>query len=127
MPGRGTVDPVFVLRRLNEKFRAKNKIFFICWPGKVFWLGAKGSYLFCFEKEERVPEYLVNGVISLYKSCKTAVSADGKLSISFSVKVGVYQGSDLSPLLFIIVMDVPTEDARDGSWIELLYPYPKNC
>ena len=78
-------------------------------------MGAKGSYLFCFEKEERVPEYLVNGVISLYKSCKTAVSADGKLSISFSVKVGVYQGSDLSPLLFIIVMDVPTEDARDGS------------
>ena len=127
MPGRGTVDPVFVLRRLNEKFRAKNKIFFICWPGKGFGLGAKGSYLFCFEKEERVPEYLVNGVISLYKSCKTAVSADGKLSISFSVKVGVYQGSDLSPLLFIIVMDVPTEDARDGSWIELLYPYPKNC
>ena len=25
MPGRGTVDAVFVLRRLSEKFRAKNK------------------------------------------------------------------------------------------------------
>ena len=25
MPGRGTVDAVFVLRRLREKFRAKNK------------------------------------------------------------------------------------------------------
>ena len=25
MPGRGTVDVVFVLKRLNEKFRAKNK------------------------------------------------------------------------------------------------------
>ena len=30
MPGRGTVDAVFVLRRLSEKFRAKNKkLFFI--------------------------------------------------------------------------------------------------
>ena len=25
MPGRGTVDAVFILRRLSEKFRAKNK------------------------------------------------------------------------------------------------------
>ena len=29
MPGRGTVDAVFVLRRLNEKFRAKNKKLFL--------------------------------------------------------------------------------------------------
>ena len=30
MPGRGTVDAVFVPRRLSEKFRAKNKrLFFI--------------------------------------------------------------------------------------------------
>ena len=29
MPRRGTVDAVFVLRRLSEKFRAKNKLFFI--------------------------------------------------------------------------------------------------
>ena len=29
MQGRGTVDAVFVLRRLTEKFRAKNKLFFV--------------------------------------------------------------------------------------------------
>ena len=30
MSGRGTVDAVFVLRRLTEKFRAKNKkLFFV--------------------------------------------------------------------------------------------------
>ena len=30
MPGRGTVDAVFLLRRLSEKFRAKKKkLFFI--------------------------------------------------------------------------------------------------
>ena len=38
MPGRGTVDDVLVLRRLIEKFRAKNKLFFfyVCWPEKGF-------------------------------------------------------------------------------------------
>ena len=59
--------------------------------------------------------------MSLYKDCKTAVSDDGKLSSSFSVKVGVHQGSSLSPLLFIIVMDILTEDVIDGSLMELLY------
>ena len=29
MPGRGTADAVFVLRRLTEKFSIKNKKFFI--------------------------------------------------------------------------------------------------
>ena len=29
MPGRGTVDAVFVLRRLSEKFRAKSKFLFV--------------------------------------------------------------------------------------------------
>ena len=59
-----------------------------------------------------------------YKGCKTAVSVDGRLSSSFSVKVGVHQGSDLSPLLFIMVMDVLTVDVRDGSLgslMELLF------
>ena len=59
--------------------------------------------------------------LSLYKGCKTAVSVVGELSSSFSVKVGVHQGSALSPLLFIMVMDVLTDDVRDGSLMELLY------
>ena len=37
------------------------------------------------------------------------------------MKVGVHKGSALSPLLFIMVMmDVLTEDVRDGSLTQLL-------
>ena len=59
--------------------------------------------------------------MSLYKGCKTTVSVDWELSSSFSVKAGVHQGSALSLLLFIMVMDVLTEDVSDGSLMELLY------
>ena len=69
-----------------------------------------------------VLEYLVNGVTSIYKDCKTTVSVDGELSSSFYVKVGVQQGSALSPLLFLMVVNVLTEDVRNGSLMELLYP-----
>ena len=72
-------------------------------------------------RRKGVPEHLVNGVKSLYKGCKTAASSDAVLSSSFSVKVGVHQGSALSPLLFIMVMDVLTEDVTGGSLMELLY------
>ena len=72
-------------------------------------------------RQKGVPEYLVDGVMPLYKGCKTAVSVDGELSSSFSVKVGVHQKSTLSPPLFIMVMDALTEDVRDGLLMELLY------
>ena len=54
--------------------------------------------------------------MSLYNGCETALSVDGELSSSFSVKVDVHEGSALSPLLFIMVMDVLTVD---GSLMEL--------
>ena len=121
MPGRGTVDAVFVLRRLSEKFRDKNRLFFIFDDlEKAFDRVPREVIRFALRRKG-VPEYLVNGVMSLYKGCKTAVSVDGELSSSFSVKVGVHQGSALSPLLFIMVIDVLTEDVRDGSFMELLY------
>ena len=51
----------------------------------------------------------------------TSDSVDEELSSSFSVKSGVHQGSAFSPLLFIMVMDVLTEDVKDGLLMELLY------
>ena len=121
MPERGTVDAVFVLRRPTEKFRAKNKLFFVFVDlEKAFDRVPRGVIRFALRRKG-VPEYLVNGVMSLYEGCKTAVLVDGELSSSFSVKVGVHQVSALSPLLFIMVMDVLTEDVRDGSLMELLY------
>ena len=91
-----------VLKRLTEKFRGKKKLFFIF-------------------VEKCVPEYLVRGVVSLYKGCRTAVSVDEELSSSFSVKFSVHQGSALSPLRFIMVIGVLTENVKDVSLMELLY------
>ena len=59
--------------------------------------------------------------MSLYEGTKTRVRVDSELSEEFEVKVGMHQGSVLSPFIFAVVVDVVTEFATDGALCELLY------
>ena len=106
------------LKNLDLKTRSRFQVFhglentFNRVPREVicFALGQKG-----------VAEYLENGVMALYHGCKTVFSVKGELPYSFSVKVGVHQGSAISPLLFVTVTDFSTEDVKYVSLMELLY------
>ena len=66
---------------------------------------AKGKKLYmCFVDIENAfdrLEVLVRSVMSLYEGAKTKVRVDSELSEEIEVKVGMHQGSVLSPFLFI--------------------------
>ena len=66
-------------------------------------------------------EVLVQAVMSLYEGSRTKVRVGSGTSEEFGVRVGVHQGSVLSPLILAIVVDVVTEHAREGSLNEILY------
>ena len=68
-----------------------------------------------------IPEALIRAVMSLYEGAKTRVRVGLELSQEFEVKVGLHQGSVLSPLLFAIVVDVITESVRNSLRSEMLY------
>ena len=53
--------------------------------------------------------------LSLFIEVAKVLSQWGNYKVCFFVKVGANQGSVLRLLLFIMVMDVLTEDVRDGS------------
>jgi len=53
-----------------------------------------------------VEEWLVSAVTFMYTGAKTVVRTAYGNSNSFEVKVDMHQGSALSPLLFVIVMDL---------------------
>ena len=75
-------------------------------------------------RKRGVPEAMVVGVMSLYEGAKTRVRVGSELSEEFGVKVGVHQGSVLSPLnmlKFAIVIDVVSESVREGLMREMLY------
>ncbi|XP_065321125.1 uncharacterized protein LOC135928597 [Gordionus sp. m RMFG-2023] len=58
----------------------------------------------------RCGQWLVIAVMA----AQTAVRTDYGDSDSFEVKVGLYQGSVLCPLLFTLVMDVVAKEMREG-------------
>ena len=86
---KGTIDAVFILRRLQEEYHAKGKKLYMCLvalekafdrvPRKVFeWTMWKIG----------IPEVLVRSVMSLYEGAKTRFRVDPELSEEFEVKVG---------------------------------------
>ena len=122
MFGSDTMNKVFVLRKLTEKFRVMEKKLFLVLidletafnrvPRKVIW------YDF---RKNGVPEYLAHDIISLCNGCKTAVFVNGELLESFHLQFWVHQKSALSSLLFITVMGVLTEDVKNNYLLNLLY------
>ena len=66
-------------------------------------------------------ELLIRTVMALFTEACTVVRTYARLNESFEVKVGLHQGSVLSPLFFAAVIDVVSSEARSGLPSELLY------
>ena len=58
---------------------------------------------------------------AMYEDASTKVRMNGRESKAFNVRVGVHQGSVLSPLLFIIVLEALSREFREGLPMELFY------
>ena len=66
-------------------------------------------------------EWLVSAVMSMYTGAKPVVRTVYGNSSRFEVKVSMHQGSALSPLLFVIVMEAISSEFRVAVPWELLY------
>ena len=63
-------------------------------------------------RKRAIPEGYVKVIQDMYRGTRTRVKTRCGKTEYFEVKVGLHQGSALSPLLFIIIMDVLAEEAR---------------
>ena len=68
-----------------------------------------------------VDKWIVNVVEAIYSNSRGQVKINNEFSEEFLIEVGVHQGSVLSPLLFIIVLEALTREMRTGFPEELLY------
>ena len=97
IPGKGTTHALFILRRMQQEFRGREKKLYMCFvdlekafdrvPRKVMeWALIKKGWA----------EVLVQAVMSLYEGSRTKVRVGSGTSDEFGVRVGVHQESVLS-------------------------------
>ena len=122
MSGRGTTDAIFIVRQLQEKHLAANKSLYMAFVDleKAFDRVPRDAIWWAMRKLE-IDEWLVRLVQSMYKDVRSRVRVGDGYSEEFGVGVGVHQGSVLSPLLFIIVLEALSREFRTGCPWELLY------
>ena len=63
-------------------------------------------------KRQEVPERLIARLMALYSNARSSVRTLAGTSDEFGIGVGVHQGSALSPLLFVVVMQEATRETR---------------
>ena len=122
MPGKGTVDALFMTRMLQEKYGRKKKKLYMCFVDleKAFDRVPRKVIEWALRKKG-VNEELVRAVMRLYEGARTKIKVGTGMSEAFDVKVGVHQGSVLSPFLFVVVMDVVCGHVMEGLLFEILY------
>ena len=113
MPGRSTTDAIFILKQTIEKHREGQKNI------RVTFIDLEKAYdsipreeIWRSSRERNVPEKYIRLIQDMYQGCKTVVRSAAGESNSFGVEVGLHQGSALSPYLFLLLMDVLTQDVR---------------
>jgi Reverse transcriptase (RNA-dependent DNA polymerase). len=115
MPGRSTMEAIYLLRTLMEKYRAKKKDIYMAFidlekaydrvPRDVIWwvLNKKG-----------VTTRYIDVIRDMYEGAVTMVRTTAGEGSEFPITVGLHQGSALSPYLFALIMDELTREIQDG-------------
>ena len=114
MPGKSTTDALFALRVLMEKYREGQKELHCVFVDleKAYDKVPREEVWYCMRKSGLAEKY-VRIVQDMYDGSTTAVRCAVGVTEGFEVKVGLHQGSALSPCLFAMMMDRMTDDIRE--------------
>ena len=113
MPGKGTTDAMFALRMLMEKYREGQRELHCVFVDleKAYDRVPREELWYCKRKSGMAKKY-VRLVQDMYEESETVVRRAIGTTKSFKVKVGLHQGSALSPFPSAVIMDRLTDEVR---------------
>ena len=112
-PGKRTNDAMFALRMLMEKYRERQRELHCVFIDleKAYDKVPLEELWYCMRKPGIVEKHM-QLVQDMYEGSETVVRCAVGTTESFKVKVGLHQGSALSPFLFAVIMDRLTDEVR---------------
>ena len=122
MPGKGTIDAIFIARQIQERYRAKKKDLYFTFVDleKAFDRVPRKVVDWALRKVG-LDEWIIQLIMAMYKNARSSVRINNKVGKDIPVNVGVHQGSVLSPLIFIVVLEALSREFRTGLPWEMLY------
>jgi Reverse transcriptase (RNA-dependent DNA polymerase) len=113
MPGRSTMEEIFLIRQVMERHREQKKDLHMIFidlekaydkiPRNIMWWTLK---------RKLVPTKYVTLIKDMYTNVVICVRACDGESDTFSIKIGLHQGSALSLYIFTLVIDEITKDIQ---------------
>ena len=90
MPGKGTMEAIFIIRQIQEKALFKCKTLYLTFVDleKAFDRVPRKVVKWALRKV-RVDEWLIEVIMAMYSHCRSAVSVNGTTGDAFDVEVGV--------------------------------------
>ncbi|KAH1255661.1 Retrovirus-related Pol polyprotein from type-2 retrotransposable element R2DM [Glycine max] len=114
MPGRSTMEAIYLLRRVMEQYRMAQQDLHLIFidlekaydrvPREILWKALE-------KKGVRVA--YIRAIQDMYDRVSTSVRTQGGESDDFPITIGLHQGSTLSPYLFTLILDVLTEQIQE--------------
>ncbi|CAL5326839.1 unnamed protein product [Camellia sinensis] len=114
MPGRSTMEAIYLLRRVIEKYKEKKRDIHMVFidlekaydrvPRDIIW--------WALEKKGVTKGY-IDVIRDMYEGVVTNIRSPAGETNEFPITVGLHQGSTLSPYLFALVMDELTINIQD--------------
>jgi len=112
---------MFILRMLREKYSQKNKKLHVFVDLEKAFDRVPWKVIEWASRRKGIPERMVVAVTASYVNSTTRIKTMAGISEEFNIFVGVHQGSVLSQLIFIIVMDELTKEIRNEVPWELMF------
>jgi hypothetical protein len=118
MPGRSTMEVIFMIRQLVERCREQKKdLHMIFIDLKKAYDKVSRNVMWWDLQKHKVSSKYITLIKDMYDNVVTSVRISDGDTNNFPINIGLHQGSTLSPYLFALVMTEVTRDIQGGiSW-----------
>jgi hypothetical protein len=115
MPRRSTVEAIFLIRQLMERYREQKKdMHMIFIDLEKAYDKVSRNVMWCPLQKHKVSTKYIALIMGMYDNVVTSVRISDGDTNDFSINIGLYKESAPSPYLFALVMDEVTSDIQGG-------------